>query len=279
MLRSRVLLFRRPSQQRRALPATITAGTGGSFTATALNADGSVNTGYTGTVHFTSSDPRAVLPADYTFTPSDAGVHNFTATLDTAGTQSITATDTTTPNINGTDGPITVNPAAASHLSVSAPASVTKGKAFSVTVTALDPYNNVATGYRGTVHFTSSDRNATLPANYTFAAADNGAHTFTNKVTLKTLGTQTVTATDTVTGSITGSASISVVSGPAIAAPLLISAQTNGSVSVFSFQFSVFSFQCSVTRGRRAAKTPHWSWHAWSRRSTRVCRWPAGAGE
>src|SRR5579864_800260 len=34
-------------------------------------------TGYTGTVHFTSSDAQAVLPADYTFVPSDAGSHQF----------------------------------------------------------------------------------------------------------------------------------------------------------------------------------------------------------
>ena len=54
-------------------PATITAGVAGSFTVTAKNADGSTNTGYRGTVHFTSSDPQAVLPADYTFTAADQG--------------------------------------------------------------------------------------------------------------------------------------------------------------------------------------------------------------
>src|SRR5207237_4333299 len=44
-------------------PTTVTAGTSGTITVTALNADGSVNTGYSGTVHFSSSDPQAVLPA------------------------------------------------------------------------------------------------------------------------------------------------------------------------------------------------------------------------
>ena len=34
---------------------------------------------YTGTVHFTSSDSAAVLPADYTFTLADAGFHHFVA--------------------------------------------------------------------------------------------------------------------------------------------------------------------------------------------------------
>jgi ELWxxDGT repeat protein len=58
-------------------PATITAGAAGSFTLTAKNADGSTNTAYRNIVHFTSSDPQAVLPADYTFTAADLGVHTF----------------------------------------------------------------------------------------------------------------------------------------------------------------------------------------------------------
>jgi streptogramin lyase len=52
------------------------------------------------------------------------------------------------------------------------------GTPFDVTVRALDPYGNFATGYTGTVHFTSTDPQASLPADYTFTAADNGVHTF-----------------------------------------------------------------------------------------------------
>ena len=77
--------------------------------------------------------------------------------------------------------------------------------AHNVTVTAKDAFGNTATGYLGTVHFTSSDGAAVLPANYTFVAGDNGTHTFS--VTLKTVGTQSITATDTVTGTITGTQS------------------------------------------------------------------------
>src|SRR5216684_2213942 len=90
-------------------------------------------------------------------------------------------------------------PPAATHFSVSAPASATAGTAFNFTVTALDQFNNTATGYAGTVHFTSSDGAATLPANSTLT---NGVGTFS--ATLKTAGAQTITATDTVTASITG---------------------------------------------------------------------------
>jgi hypothetical protein len=78
-----------------------------------------------------------------------------------------------------------------------------------VTVTALDAYGNIATGYVGTIYFTSSDSKAILPSDYTFVAGDaGGVHTFT--VTFKSSGTQTLTATDRHTGSIKGSASVKV---------------------------------------------------------------------
>src|SRR5205814_5646758 len=110
-----------------------------------------------------STDSQAVLPADYTFTATDSGVHSFVATLKTSGTQAITATDTVSSSITGSRN-ITVNPAAASSLVVAGfPALITAGVAGNFTVTLRDPYNNVATGYTGTVHFTSSDAQAILP--------------------------------------------------------------------------------------------------------------------
>jgi ELWxxDGT repeat protein len=184
-------------------PSSTTAGAAGNFTVTAKNADGTTATGYTGTVHFTSSDGQAVLPTDYTFTAADQGVHTFTATLKTAGTQSITATDTMTSSFAGAESGITVKPAAASALVVAGfPSPTTAGSAHGLTVTAKDAYGNTAVGYTGAVHFTSSDPKAVLPANYTFTAADAGAHTFS--ATLKTAGTQSIAATDTITPSIAG---------------------------------------------------------------------------
>jgi uncharacterized repeat protein (TIGR01451 family) len=58
--------------------------------------------GYTGTVHFTSSDPQAVLPADYTFLPTDAGSHQFSFTLKTLGDQTINVIDTHSAGFTGT---------------------------------------------------------------------------------------------------------------------------------------------------------------------------------
>src|SRR5262249_34692802 len=160
-------------------PGTITAGVAGRFTVTAKNADGATNTGYRGTVHFTSSDPQAVLPGNYTFTAADQGVHTFSATLRTAGSQSITTTDTAVSSGAGAQAGITVNAAAASRFTVAGfPSPVTAGVAGSFTVTSLDAYGNRATGYRGTVRFTSSDTKAVLPGNYSFTAPDAGMHNF-----------------------------------------------------------------------------------------------------
>jgi hypothetical protein len=57
---------------------------------------------YRGTVHFTSSDVGAVLPADYTFNAADAGVHTFPFTLSVLGNQTITVTDTRSSGFTGT---------------------------------------------------------------------------------------------------------------------------------------------------------------------------------
>src|SRR5206468_3536171 len=130
------------------------------------------DTSYGGTVHFTSSDGAASLPANSTLT---SGTGTFSATLDTAGNQTITATDTVTSSITGTSNSIAVSAASATHYAVSAPASATAGSAFSFTVTALDQFGNTAAGYGGTVHFTSSDGQAVLPGNSTLT---NGTGTF-----------------------------------------------------------------------------------------------------
>lgn len=81
------------------------------------------------------------------------------------------------------------------HFSLAAPASASSGASFSVTVTVQDGAGTAVTGYRGTVHFTSSDAQATLPGNYTFTSVDSGTHTFPG-VTLRTPCSDTITASD-----------------------------------------------------------------------------------
>jgi hypothetical protein len=195
------------------------AGTAFTITVTALTAANQTATSYRGTVHFTSADGQAVLPLDYTFTAADNGIHTLTLTLKTAGSQGVTAQDTVSGSLTG-NVTVTVKPAVASLLLVANfPSPVTAGTAGTITVTAKDPYGNVATGYRGTVTFTSSDSQAMRPANYAFTAADNGVHSFS--ITLKTAGTQSVIATDTGTATLTGTQA-GIVVNPAVASLLVV---------------------------------------------------------
>jgi hypothetical protein len=195
-------------------PSPVTAGTAGTVTVTAEdqfgNVDSSGPNAFNGTVTITSSDGQAALPGPAALSN---GSGSFNVTLKTAGPQSITATSGA---LTGSQANITVNPAAATHFVVTAsPTSASVGAEVIVTVTAYDPYNNVATGYTGTAHLTSTDPKAILPANYSFVAADSGAHTFV--VIFQTTGTPTVTATDTAHATITGtSAPITVAAGTAI---------------------------------------------------------------
>jgi hypothetical protein len=185
-------------------PASTTAGNAFSITVTALDASGQVNPTFTGTITFASTDPLASLPATYTFTSADQGVHTFIVTLKSAGVQSIGAVEATaSPAI------VSVAPAAASAFVISGPSSVGSGTAFSITVTAVDAYGNVATGYTGTIHFSDSVGGATLPGNYTFTGSDQGGHTFTG-LKLKTKGWQTITVKDTLNSSILGTWTIDV---------------------------------------------------------------------
>jgi sugar lactone lactonase YvrE len=194
---------------------SVVAGTPVSLTVTAED-DAGNPAPYLGTVHFSSTDPLADLPPDYTFTAADNGVHTFTdVILRTAGNGSVTATDTTN-TITGT-ATVSVAAAAADHYAVATSAQDpdVAGTAFDVTVTALDAYGNVATGYVGTVHFSSADPyGASLPADYTFQAGDQGQHTFAGGATLFTAGTWDVTATDTAT-SISGTANVRVIAAAA----------------------------------------------------------------
>src|ERR1700709_395722 len=175
-------------------PSPQVAGVAGNFTVTAFDAFANVATGYAGTVHFTSNDALAVLPANSTLT---AGVRTFSGTLKTANSAaSLTATDTVTASITGTQQPIVVAPAGATLLTVSGfPTPQTAGVPGNFTLKAVDGFGNLAAGYTGTLPFPSNDAKAVLPANLTFTALDAGVHSFV--AILKTAATAaSLTATD-----------------------------------------------------------------------------------
>jgi hypothetical protein len=184
--------------------STATAGTAMRVTVTAVGTNGAVASTYTGTVHFTSSDAQAVLPKDSALTN---GAGTFSVTLKTAGNQSISVADTVTISVAGTNS-ISVNPGPVAQFTVSGPPAATTGIVVNVSVSAQDAYSNAVTGYTGTVKFSSSDSQATLPAN---SPLSGGVGNFS--VTFKTIGSQTVSATDTITASLKGSSgAINVVS-------------------------------------------------------------------
>ena len=185
-------------------PTSDTAGTPVRVTVTAYDAYGNVATGYTGTVTLTSSDPHAVLPLSYTFVAADAGQHSFTVTLDTSGTQSITATDTATSSLSASESGIAVQAAAAKTLSGHRLSHQRHGGH----VGYGDSHGLRRVWQRGDrLHRHGGSRPAAircavLPAGYTFTSADAGSHGFA--VTLDTAGTQSITATDTANTSLTG---------------------------------------------------------------------------
>ena len=87
--------------------APATAFVGASFTVkvVAVDASNKAVTSYSGTVHFTSSDPQAVLSGDSTLTN---GSGTFSASLTSLGNQTITAADTVTATITGSSNPIDI---------------------------------------------------------------------------------------------------------------------------------------------------------------------------
>jgi uncharacterized protein (TIGR03437 family) len=91
-------------------PASTAQGTSFNITVTAYTPTGAVDTGYSDLVQFTSTDGAAVLPSSSTLTN---GTGQFPVTLNTAGTQTITATDTTFSTVTATSATVTVASAVA----------------------------------------------------------------------------------------------------------------------------------------------------------------------
>jgi hypothetical protein len=89
-------------------PASVAAGAAFTITVVAVDQYGNIDTHYTGTVHFTTSDTGTgvLLPVDYTFQPGDGGMATFPGdvTLVTPGDQTLTVTDT----VSGITGSATI---------------------------------------------------------------------------------------------------------------------------------------------------------------------------
>ena len=133
-------------------------------------------------VQLAEARPRTAVDPDgreITITDTDPGVKG----------------DTASPGIRGDSFDTLVSTTGATQLDVDTSGGNTAGQPLTIRVRARDNNGNVDTTYRGTIHFTSTDPAATLPADYTFTAADNGRHDFP-AVAFATAGAQTVDAAD-----------------------------------------------------------------------------------
>lgn len=117
----------------------------------------------------------------------------------TPGTYSLTAAST---GLTSASSDTTFTSGVLDHFQLfQGPLTVNVNTNVTIKVYARDQYNNIATGYRGTVSFNSSDTFAVLPASYSFQASDNGVKTFTVKfLTPNKPGGETVTITDSAAG-------------------------------------------------------------------------------
>jgi subtilase family serine protease len=164
-------------------PTTAVAGTTGYYTITAYNAGGTTtDSGYTGTVQLTSSDGKVQFG---TVTFSSGIAANVAVTFKTAGTQSITVTDSKLSSMTGSDTGIVVSPGAtASLVFLQQPTSALIGSSISpaVTIEEVDAYGNVETGDMTsliTVGLGANPGNATLSGGGSVKVS-KGVATFTN---------------------------------------------------------------------------------------------------
>ena len=98
---------------------------------------------------------------------------------------------------------VNVGPTPAAGFKIAAAGAFTAGTPTDVTVTAVDPSGATVPSYAGTVHLVSNDGAAELPADFAFAAADNGVKTV--PVTFRTAGARVLVASGTVGGGMQGS--------------------------------------------------------------------------
>jgi hypothetical protein len=215
------------------VPGTATAGTPFNFTVTAQDPSGNKGTdiAYNGTIHFTSSDTNGgvVLPANYTFKSTDQGTATFAATLQTAGPQTITATDTQNNAITANTPSITVSPGKQSQtitFTTNAPASAAYGTSFTVVATASSGLPVTFTSLIGacsnvgaTYTMTSGTGPCAVIADQTGNGTYSPAPTVT-QTTAATLANQTITFTTNAPASATYGTNFTVAAGASSGLPV-----------------------------------------------------------
>ncbi|MGQ0506637.1 MAG: PKD domain-containing protein, partial [Myxococcaceae bacterium] len=175
-------------------PSPVTAGSAGSLTITARDSFGNRADTFVGTLLLASSDGAAVLPTGLALAPGNLGQVTAMVTLNTAGTQSISATSGV---LSGAQTGITVVAGPARRFIVSGITSPIPVERWAgITVEARDASGNRAVDFTGTVRFDSTDDFAVLPTPLQLTNTMQGLVTLPQSVRFRTAGTHDVTVSD-----------------------------------------------------------------------------------
>ncbi len=171
-----------------------TAGTAFTVMVKAYDRYGNVATSYNGSAYL--SDLSGTL--DITLIDFSGGVWTHDVTITKAYYHDhITATCVIVGCLSGTSNPFDVVAGDPVRLDLTPDSgTVIAGGLVTIEVTLYDEYDNIASGYTGTVRFLSTDVQAILPLDYTFTPDDEGKHRFSGEVIFKTAGTRIITAED-----------------------------------------------------------------------------------
>ncbi|HYO65516.1 MAG TPA: lamin tail domain-containing protein [Archangium sp.] len=227
------------------LPAEMNAGDSAELSVEIRDGFGNRATGYTGTVVLSSTDSKATLETEYTFTTTDKGFKKFPVTLVTAGAQSVTVQDKALPATLNAKADTTVKWLSASRLVLEAPASVEAGGPLSLKVTVLDVHGNGVKDYTREVTFAVDADRATGPASYTFLLADEGSRRFDFKLE-KAVSTK-ITVTDS--AGLRASHDVSVSHAPASALVMVAPSTPVGAGVAFSVDVTLKDAYGNVATG------------------------------
>ncbi|HET6809621.1 MAG TPA: carboxypeptidase-like regulatory domain-containing protein [Acidimicrobiales bacterium] len=199
-----------------AAPAQAVAGSPVAVTVTAETALGRPDPTFSCTVHLSSSDPKAQLPADHTFTTGpggDDGTHTFKGvTFATPGSQTVTAVDTTNSAKRGTSGAVAVSPPPPSGLAfTTAPVSGPAGS--SPTLGPLTVQFQDAAGNPDPVGSATTVTLSSTSSGATFSAYVAGSGCATQPATTVAVPAGSSTASFCYGDTAAGSPTVSVVSG------------------------------------------------------------------
>ena len=185
------------------------------------------------------------LPSDasgpISVTDNGDGTYSATVILTNTGAGNIISAVVESLPLSST-ADITLNPAPAHDIIVAGVQTPqTYGDTQDVTITIKDDYGNVKTDYTGLVTFSSTDVDASVPADYTFLPADAGVKTIVGDLMFGKAGTFTLTASESGNPTITGSLSDILVNKKTLTVTSDTASRVYGtSDEVFSFSYGGF---------------------------------------